>query len=380
MNLKKIFMKYGNSITSIKITLILFILSGIIFAGCSTKTAKQLESEKRMQNSKQFKDGKFVNPIDAPMMAPGSTWKNIKKQFFTSRVDPKLKGEIPLTVIDPANWKDMDADNLSFAWLGHSSILIALDGKTILVDPVLEKRASPFSWIGPKRFHPPPVAAGALPAIDVVLITHDHYDHLEESTMKHPAGKTAIFLVPLGIGELLENWGIAAERVVELDWWEQHIVGPLTLTATPGIHYARRGLFDGDERLWCSWSVQGNNRKLFVSGDSGYYDGFKTVGEKLGPFDITFLKIGSYDDMWKQIHMLPEEAVQQHRDLNGGVLVPLHWATFDLALHPWYEPIERALAAADKSNVHVITPLIGERVDIDRLPEANTWWRHVNDD
>jgi len=363
--------------TLIKTFFVLTIVSGMLFYGCTAKSRSQLERENRMQNSPQFKDGKFVNPIDAPMMAPGSTWKYIKKQFFTSRVDPKPGGEIPLKDIDPANWKDMDADNLSFAWLGHSSILIALDGKTILVDPVLEKRASPFSWIGPKRFHPPPVAAGALPAIDVVLITHDHYDHLEEATMKQLASKTAIFLVPLGIGELLEDWGIASERVVELDWWEQHAVGPLTFTATPGIHYARRGLFDGDERLWCSWSVQGKKRKFFVSGDSGYYDGFKTVGERLGPFDVTFLKIGSYDDMWKQIHMLPEEAVQQHQDLGGRLLMPLHWATFDLALHPWYEPIDRALAAAGKSNVRVITPLIGKRVDLSQLTVSSPWWRSV---
>ena len=137
-------------------------------------------------------------------------------------------------------------------------------------------------------------------------------------------------------------------------------------------------MFDGDERLWCAWSIQGQNHKLFVSGDSGYFYGFKEVGAKLGPFDITFLKIGSYDEIWKQIHMTPEEAVQQHQDLGGGILVPLHWATFDLGLHPWYEPIERALVAADKSDVRVLTPLIGERIDMDRLPAVNPWWRSVD--
>jgi L-ascorbate metabolism protein UlaG (beta-lactamase superfamily) len=254
---------------------------------------------------------------------------------------------------------------------------MAVDGKTILVDPVLEKRASPFSWVGPKRFHPSPAIAGDLAPIDVVLITHDHYDHLEKSTMIALKDKAGLFLVPLGIGTLLEDWGIAPEKVTELDWWEQYVATPLTFTATPGVHYARRGLFDGDERLWCSWSIAGQSHKVFVSGDSGYFNGFRTVGEKLGPFDITFLKIGSSDEMWKQIHMTPEEAVQQHQDLGGNLMVPLHWATFDLALHPWYEPIERTIVATGTSNVKVVTPLIGEVIDIDRLPETNTWWRDI---
>jgi len=353
------------------------VIAGMLLMGCSTKSPTQIERENRMQKSPQFKDGKFVNPIEAPLMAEGSTWKYIKKSWFSKREDPEPAGKLPMTQIQPNDWKNVDKEAFSFAWLGHSSILMAVDGKTILVDPVLEKRASPFSWIGPKRFHPPPIIAKDLPPIDVVLITHDHYDHLEKPTMVALKDKAGLFLVPLGIGEVLEAWGIAPDKVKELDWWEQHAMGTLTFVATPGVHYARRGLFDGDVRLWCSWAVLGQNRKFFVSGDSGYFDGFREVGEKLGPFDITFLKIGSYDDMWKQIHMTPEQAVQQHQDLDGRLMVPLHWATFDLALHPWYEPIERALAAAEKSNARVITPQIGERVDLAHLAEMTPWWRSV---
>jgi L-ascorbate metabolism protein UlaG (beta-lactamase superfamily) len=355
----------------------LMVMPRRLLARTNTNRQSQLERLQRMQSSHQFKDGKFVNPIDAPMMAEGSTWKYIQKRFFTDRPDPEPPGKLPVTPVQAGDWINTRKDSVSFAWLGHASILMALDGKTILVDPVLEKRASPFAWIGPKRFHPPPVKAGGLPPIDVVLITHDHYDHLEAPTMKQLKDSTGLFLVPLGIGALLEAWGIAPEKVVELDWWEQHVFGPLTFTATPGVHYARRGVFDGDERLWCSWSIAGQSRKLFVSGDSGYFDGFKKIGHELGPFDVTFLKVGSYDDMWKQIHMLPEEAVQQHRDLFGSLMVPLHWATFDLALHPWYEPIERALAAAEKAGQRVVAPLIGEKVDLDHLAEADAWWRDV---
>jgi len=358
--------------------LIMIIISGIVFTGCGTTSHTQEEREKRMQNSSQYNDGEFVNPIDVPLMAPGSTWKYIKKRLFNSRIDPEPTGELPVKSIQPNDWTEMDKEKLFFAWLGHSSILIAMDGKTVLVDPVLEKRASPFTWIGPKRFHPAPVTVEELPPIDVVVITHDHYDHLEEPSIRQLDRKTSLFLVPLGIGELLEDWGIAPEKIAELDWWEHHKVGSLNFTATPAIHYARRGLFDGNERLWCSWSVHGQNRRFFISGDSGYFDGFKKIGEKLGPFDITFLKVGSYDEMWKQVHMLPEEAVQQHQDLRGGILVPLHWATFDLGLHPWYEPIERTLTAARETDVQAVTPIIGEQVNIGRPQEVNPWWRVVD--
>ncbi len=350
----------------------------IFFAGCGAKSPSQLEREKRMQDSKQYRDGKFKNPIDVPLMAPGSTWQYIKKSFFTKRTDPRPAGDMPLNPIRQADWIGMDSDSSMFAWLGHSSILMALDGMTVLVDPVLENRASPFAWFGPKRFHPAPVTAAGLPPIDVVLITHDHYDHLEAPTIKYLADRAGMFLMPLGIGQLLEKWGVKPEKIVELDWWQNQQSGSLTIWATPALHYARRGLFDGDKRLWCSWSIQSKNKKIFISGDSGYFDAFKHVGEKLGPFDLTFLKIGSYDEMWKQIHMTPESAVQQHRDLLGGVMVPLHWATFDLALHPWYEPIERVLTSAGDDDVHILTPMIGQLMDLNQLPGMHDWWRHVD--
>jgi len=360
------------------IILIMTIILGTLLVGCDKESSSQIERKKRIQNSQQYKDGKFVNPIDAPLIAEGGTWEYIKKAYFTSRKDPKPTDKLPMKSIQRNNWTNIDKSKLLFTWLGHSSILIAIDGKTILVDPVLEERASPFSWIGPKRFHPAPVTVKELPSIDVVLITHDHYDHLEEPTIKQLEAKAGIFLMPIGIGELFEQWGIPPNKIIELDWWEDHQAGSLKFTAAPTIHYARRGLFDGNERLWCSFSVQGKYKKVFISGDSGYFDGFKKIGEKLGPFDITFLKIGSYDEMWKQIHMLPEEAVQQHMDLHGNILVPLHWATFDLALHPWYEPIERMVTAAQEKNVKFVTPIVGERVNIRKLPTVNTWWRKVD--
>lgn len=251
-----------------------------------------------------------------------------------------------------------------------------MENQRILVDPVLEERASPFSWIGPKRFLPPPVTAEELPGIDVVLITHDHYDHLEKSTIVKINEKVERFIVPLGIGELLADWGITPSKISELDWWETYSSGSLKFHATPAVHYAGRGLFDANKRLWCSWSIVGREKRVFISGDSGYFDGFKNIGERLGPFDVTFLKIGAFNDKgtWRALHMIPEEAGQQHLDLRGQFLVPLHWATFDLALHPWYEPIERLVTFSEQESITLITPKAGEIFFSRGGPATDRWW------
>jgi L-ascorbate metabolism protein UlaG (beta-lactamase superfamily) len=360
-----------------KITAMMSIVSAVMMVGCGNVNPAQEAREMRIKRSPQFNEGKFTNPIDVPAIVPGSKWKLFKKYTLVPRVDPKPKGQLPIDPLELRSWPSGEEKKLVFSWLGHSSLLIGLDGKTVLVDPVLGERASPVSWFGPKRFHPAPVHVDKFPHIDVVLITHDHYDHLEKPTIQALAGGP-IFLVPLGIGALLENWGVSPQKIVELDWWEHHRMGPLRFTATPAVHYASRGLLDRNKRLWCSWSMQGTINRVFISGDSGFFDGFKKIGTELGPFDVTFLKIGSYDETWKYIHMNPEEAVIQHQYLRGHILVPLHWATFDLGLHPWYEPIERLLAAAEQNTVKIATPRIGQLVDVRQWPSSNTWWRSVD--
>ena len=350
-------------------------LIGILFAGCQDVGQDQEERLRRMRESPQYDGSHFVNPISVPKLAPGSLWSMVKRYTIVPRIDARPASAPPVEPLRRTDWTP--GDGFSFAWLGHSSFLVALEGTRILVDPVLEERASPLSWIGPRRFHPPPATAEGLPEVDVVLVTHDHYDHLEEPTVARLATTGARFLVPLGIGELLEEWGVAASRIVELDWWQSHRIGSLRFTATPALHYASRGILDGNKRLWCSWSVRGSGRSFFVSGDSGYFDAFERIGEKEGPFDVTFLKIGSYDEAWKQVHMTPEEAARQHRDLQGGLLVPSHWATFDLGLHPWYEPVERLLKAAREGGARVIVPVIGRRIEVERPPEIEFWWRQA---
>lgn len=336
---------------------------------------KQQERAKRIDASPQSHDGRFVNPNGvATKLFSRETWETSKEYMFGTRVDARPITELPVNVLIPEQWNEKDG--LAFAWLGHSSMLISMEGLQVLVDPVLAERASPFSWIGPKRIHPAPIRPEQLRSIDVVLITHDHYDHLEESTMIMLKDQVDHFIVPLGIGELLEDWGIAESKITELDWWESFAVGSLSFHATPAVHYASRGLSDGNKRLWCSWSIIGKKKRLFISGDSGYFDAFSSIGKRLGPFDATFLKIGAYCDTgtWRALHMTPEEAAQQHLDLRGKVLIPTHWATFDLGLHPWYEPIERLMIYSAENGISVLTPEIGEKIDLSAKITTGAWW------
>ncbi len=354
---------------------LIFSLTLTCLIGCNTMSKKQQERAKRINASPQFQDGLFVNPNGvAAKLFSQETWDTSKEYIFGTRIDAKPDAELPVNNLIPEQWNQ--SDELAFAWLGHSSMLISMEGLLVLVDPVLDERASPFSWIGPKRIHPTPIKAEQLTHIDVVLITHDHYDHLEKSTMITLKDQVDHFIVPLGIGELLEDWGIVDSKITELDWWESFPVGSLSFHATPAVHYASRGLFDGNKRLWCSWSIIGARKRLFISGDSGYFNAFSTIGKRLGPFDMTFLKIGAYSDTgtWRAMHMTPEEAGQQHLDLRGKTLIPTHWATFDLGLHPWYEPIERLMTFASENNISVLTPEIGKRIDLNAQITIDTWW------
>ncbi|MFH2011990.1 MAG: MBL fold metallo-hydrolase [Pseudomonadota bacterium] len=340
-------------------------------------TETQKEIEKRIQSSPQSNNGKFVNPngVSSKLFSQ-ETWEVAKDYIFNKRIDPKPLVKLLVHRLHPEQWKNHHAEQFSFSWLGHSSILISMENQIILVDPVLEERASPFSWVGPKRFHQSPVTAEELPEINVILITHDHYDHLEKSTVIKVNEKVERFIVPLGIGALLEDWGINSAKITELDWWETYSSGSLKYYSTPAVHYASRGLFDVNKRLWCSWAIVGKNKRVFISGDSGYFEGFKDIGKRLGPFDVTFLKIGAYNDKgtWRALHMTPEEAGQQHLDLRGQLLVPLHWATFDLALHPWYKPIERLVTFSKQKSVYLLKPEIGEKINLLDKPNTDNWW------
>jgi L-ascorbate metabolism protein UlaG (beta-lactamase superfamily) len=244
-----------------------------------------------------------------------------------------------------------------------------------MTDPVFSDRASPVQWAGPKRFHQTPITLQDLPSIDVVVISHDHYDHLDKASIKELGDKVGTFLVPLKVGQLLVNWGVPKERVVELDWWESHSVDGIEYTLTPTQHFSGRGLTDRDTTLWGSWVINAQQNKVFFSGDSGYFNGFKEIGERYGPFDFTMIETGAYNDLWSDIHMFPEQSVQAHIDVQGKVMMPIHNSTFDLSMHDWNEPMQRALDISEERGVTLVSPEIGQRLELAEPQPVKAWWQ-----
>jgi L-ascorbate metabolism protein UlaG (beta-lactamase superfamily) len=326
----------------------------------------------RIDSSPQYAGGKFHNTVPATQITAASM-PRVLAATLTDR--DKRHPSQPIPVVTPE--RGGDPDGLYVTWYGHSSALIEIDGKKVLVDPVWSERCSPSRLAGPKRLHEPPVALRELPPIDAVLISHDHYDHLDMPTIRNLVDlQAAPFLVPLGVGAHLEKWGVPATRIIELDWTERHKVAGLEFIATPARHFSGRG-FSRDETLWSSWVIAGPRRKAFYSGDTGYFPGFAAIGEEHGPFDVTLVQIGAYGDAWPDIHMVPEDGVATHVDVRGGLMVPVHWATFNLALHDWPEPADRVWREAKARDVHLAVPRPGERIDVDNPPAVDGWWQAI---
>ena len=323
--------------------------------------------------SPQFTDGRFHNRLPTPALPPASARKGLLRQMHEERHVGLPGGRIPLGRADLA----VDAAELAVTWFGHASALLEVDGQRVLVDPVWSHRVSPSPVFGPTRLHEVPVALDDLPPVDAVLISHDHYDHLDLPTVRAlVATQSAPFVVPLGIGEHLRGWGVPEDRIVELDWDGSTTIGDLTLTCTEARHFSGR-FFTRDTTLWASWAVAGPRHRVFFGGDTGYTPAFAELGARLGPFDLTLLPIGAYNDAWHAIHMDPEEAVRAHGDLGGRVLLPVHWATFNLAFHRWAEPVQRLVAAAARTRAEIVVPLPGERIDVLDPPPLTDWWSAV---
>jgi L-ascorbate metabolism protein UlaG (beta-lactamase superfamily) len=265
-------------------------------------------------------------------------------------------------------------DNSLFR-LGHSTILLKLNGEFWLTDPVFSKRASPVQWAGPARFHAPPVSIADLPPIKGVILSHNHYDHLDYAAIRELEAKTEHFLAPLGVGDTLVSWGVPAAKVQQLGWWQSASAGSLKLTATPAQHFSGRTLWDSNKTLWASWVIESGGLKVFFSGDTGYFKGFKEIGERFGPFDLTLMETGAYDPNWPDIHMQPRETMQAHIDLRGKVMLPIHNGTFDLAMHSWDDPFEQITALAAARGQTLATPMIGEALDIAQPQATGAWWR-----
>ncbi|HDR9259801.1 TPA: MBL fold metallo-hydrolase [Burkholderia vietnamiensis] len=325
--------------------------------------------------SPQHNGERFRNTTARPAESFGKTLRIAWNMLFNKPRNTVPTGVLP---IDPLTREQLDAaPDRSLYRLGHSTLLFKLRGEFWLTDPVFAERASPFRRVGPKRFHAPPIELGDLPPLRGVILSHDHYDHLDRDAVCALADTTSVFVTTLGVGDRLIEWGIDAGKVRQLDWWQSVDVAGLTLTATPAQHFSGRSLFDGNSTLWASWVMVDDELRMFFSGDTGYFDDFRMIGERLGPFDVTFVETGAYDPQWPYVHMQPEETIQAHIDLRGRTLIPIHNGTFDLAMHCWHEPFERVTALSVAHGIQLSTPRMGERVDLNEPHRGERWWRTV---
>ncbi|PZR46169.1 MBL fold metallo-hydrolase [Paraburkholderia fungorum] len=325
--------------------------------------------------SAQHDGERFRNVKPRPVEGVGKTLSIAWNLLFRKPDGTVPAGTLP---VDTLSREQLDAaPDRSLYRLGHSTMLLKLRGQFWLTDPVFAERASPFRRFGPKRFHAPPIALEDLPPLRGVILSHDHYDHLDRETVLALAAKTGVFLTPLGVGDRLIEWGIEASKVRQFDWWQGVEIDGLSFTATPAQHFSGRSLFDGNSTLWASWVIVDDALRVFFSGDTGYFDGFRTIGERLGPFDVTLLETGAYDAQWPYVHMQPDETVQAHVDLGGRWLVPVHNGTFDLAMHRWQEPYERVVGLAAARGIALATPRMGERLDLGTPHRGGKWWREV---
>ncbi|KAA0021275.1 hypothetical protein FOY51_19905 [Antrihabitans cavernicola] len=326
-----------------------------------------------------YRNERFHNSEPSSTFTPTGNQTSILSSVLTRGRIGRPSAAIPLaTPLAPA-----DAGELAVTWYGHASALIEIDGRRVLADPVWSERVSPSSLVGPARLHPNPVAIEALPQVDAIVVSHDHYDHLDQATVAALSEhQTAPFIVPIGLGAHLRGWGVDESRIVELDWGKSTSVADLTITCTEARHFSGRGLVR-NTTLWSSWSIVGPSRSAYFGGDTGYTSRFADIGAELGPYDLTLLPVGAYDEHWPDIHMNPEEAVRAHADLcrgdaTHGLFIPIHWATFNLAFHSWAEPVERATAAAAAVGTAVFVPMPGQRVDALRPAGQEEWWANLS--
>ena len=361
------------------LALVLFVtLSGylVIHFNPSFGAAANGKRMERISKSPNFKNGRFQNPVETKMQTDDMPFFKVMKEFLFTKGDRIPADTLKVKTIDLSQF-GRGGQDVKICWLGHSTFLIEIDGKIILTDPIFSKRVSPFSFFGTESFpYSEKYTLEKLPRIDLVLISHDHYDHLDYQTIKKLKDSQVPFLTALGVGAHLEYWGISSERITELDWWEDYqLSGNIKLTATPARHFSGRGLTDRFSTLWASWVIAGPQHRLFFGADSGYFPGFKTIGEKYDPFDLAMLECGQYSQYWPFIHLSPEETFAAANDLNAKSLMPIHWGKYKLSIHPWTEPVERLLSASKENETFVTTPRIGQIFSLKQPLPNEKWWR-----
>jgi L-ascorbate metabolism protein UlaG (beta-lactamase superfamily) len=328
----------------------------------------------RIEASPEWAGGHFVNPQPIRNSFWGTVWGGF-------HMSPNVSPKQPLAVATPAGLGlgTPPGTDLRVTWLGHSTVLVEIDGQRILLDPVWGQRTSPFEWAGPLRWFPPPIPLGDLPPIDAVLISHDHYDHLDRDTIVAMKDWNTRFIVPLGVGAHLAYWGVPEARIIEVDWWQHVKVGSggLEVVSTPARHASGRMLVDDDATLWTGYALLGTGHRVYYSGDTGLFPALREIGTRLGPFDLTIIEVGQYGRGWPDWHLGPEQAVRAHQMVGGRVMLPVHWGAFALAFHGWTEPIERALAAGSAAGVTVLAPRPGQPIEPTAPPPLDRWWPNL---
>ncbi|MET0267612.1 MAG: MBL fold metallo-hydrolase [Duganella sp.] len=329
-------------------------------------TALSVPSAPRTRN------GRFRNPVTMQKMGLFKALSIMLRMLFDKPADTVPRSAIPVHAMTQQQL--LAAPDRTLFRLGHSTVLLKLHGGFWLTDPVFSERASPVQWAGPQRFHAPPISIDALPPLKGIILSHDHYDHLDHAAVMQLASKTEHFITPLGVGDRLIAWGIPAHKVQQLSWWQSTQIDGVRLVATPAQHFSGRSLADRNKTLWASFVIEAGDLRVFFSGDSGYFDGFKEIGRRHGPFDLTMVETGAYDPQWPDVHMQPEESLQAHIDLRGKVMLPIHNGTFDLSLHAWHDPLQRITELAAERRLPLATPAIGQALDMAQ-PQAHTlWW------
>ncbi len=373
--MKQIKLKKRYKLTALVIVIIVAL---IMFLNQSYSSAEYRDGDvkmKRIEMSDQYKEKKFIN--SDPWI--GMSFKEnigVMWDFMVGGDQRSPKVPLPVKQVDLQYFNLSGKNQLNSTWLGHSSLMINIDGYKVITDPVFEKKVS---IAGPTRFNGNvPIDTSLIQDVDVVIISHNHYDHLNKMSIQLVENKTKQFIVPLGVGAQLEKWGVDRSKISEVDWWEEiQINEGFMIAATPAQHFSGRGLADKNKTLWVSYVLKGPEHSAYYSGDSGYFNGFKQIGETYGPFDMTFLECGAYDEKWHHIHMYPEETVLAHIDLKGDLLQPVHWATFNLALHSWFEPVQRLIDAAKKEKINITTPVVGETIHYNRTVTESDWWNEL---
>lgn len=327
-----------------------------------------------IRNSPQHNGKKFENPGKIDVHMGFSSLTKVALAYWNAPEDRAPSKPVPVLHPDVQEIDRAPDSVLMVTWFGHSTFLIEMEGKVLMLDPMLGPASSPFAFMTKRFSSELAITPQELPYIDAVLFSHDHYDHLDYPTILALKDKVGHFYVPLGLGSHLQRWGVDSARITEMDWWDETSFEGLTFACTPAQHFSGRSVNDRNCTLWASWAIIGKHRRVYFSGDSGYFPGFKRIGSLYGPFDIALVECGQYNELWSEIHMMPEETAQTCLDVRSKALMPIHWGMFNLSLHPWTEPVERVSKAASELGVQLVTPSIGQRFALGGELPQDRWW------